>query len=359
METSGCLVNCGGVPVHITFLHPGTAKYFRGCLMQESDCDAVACAGSEELHVQCTGDFLEENRWLVGCQDVPGEILEFHALMLAAGSRLLARRRAVFHGAAFCWRDLAWILTAPSGTGKTTQLVHWIHTQGRDVRTINGDKPILDCSSEGSVYVCSSPWRGKERYGHPHMRVELGGIIFLRQGSTNTIRRMEAEEAVPLLFAEFISSRESAEEIRQQADLLDRVMRTVPVWELVNVGDEESALLTQKAIGEYLQSRQDRKIWHLRQGVTLVTAAGVYLLAADRSAQRACDSVCRINETGALIWNMLQKGAALPAIVSAVQQQYQAADARAVEADVKNFIAALRRKGYITRDVIMPERSLY
>ena len=136
-------------------------------------------------------------------------------------------------------------------------------------------------------------------------------------------------------------------------------MRTVPVWELVNVGDEESALLTQKAIGEYLQSRQDRQIWHLRQGVTLVTAAGVYLLAADRSAQRACDSVCRINETGALIWNMLQKGAALPAIVSAVQQQYQAADARAVEADVKNFIAALRRKGYITRDVIMPERSMY
>lgn len=462
METFGGIVNCGGVPVHYTFLHPETAGYFRGYLDQELHCDsdaftvsveldatavsagAVESAASdvsvgsvesavsassegsasfEELRIQCTEAILigGEYQWLVGYQDVPAEFLEFNVLMLATGSQLLSRQRALFHGAAFSWKNLAWIMTAPSGTGKTTQLVHWLHTQRRDVKTINGDKPVLDCSAEGSVYVCSSPWRGKERYGHPQMREKMGGIIFLRQGSTNVIRRMEAEEAVPLLFAEFIASHDDAEEIRQQADLLDRIMRIVPVWELVNVGDEAAALLTQQVLGEYLQSQMDDKksvpqaqepdveyrqrktdgrnasmsgqeintdnqqsrpdrnslhlqqgvmqpeenlrsrptanTWYLRQGVTLVNVAGVYLLTADRSAQKECDFICRINETGALIWEMLQRGASLPSIVTVVQEQYEAPDAYVVEADVRNFMAALRSKGYITQDVSMPERS--
>ena len=36
----------------------------------------------------------------------------------AAGTALLPFGRAVFHGAAFVWRQKAWIFAAPSGTGK-------------------------------------------------------------------------------------------------------------------------------------------------------------------------------------------------------------------------------------------------
>ena len=122
---------------------------------------------------------------------------------------------------------------------------------------INGDKPLFECRDDSSVWVHSSPWRGKEKLGRPDMHAPLGGILLLEQGDHNEIRRLTPEEAVLPLFVEFVSYPECEDQIRGQAQILRQVLDTVPVWKLVNLGDEASARLTQQTLENYLEDAKD------------------------------------------------------------------------------------------------------
>lgn len=246
MEEGVYFLDCGGYPLRVSFLYPDTPALFGGYLQSGGDPGAGTA-------LRVTPAFLEECRWLVDENEPSLAFREFQTLMLAVGNNLLAQGRALFHGAALLWRERAWILTAPSGTGKTTQLRHWRQILKKDVEVINGDKPLLECRADGTVFVYSSPWRGKERLGRPGPAVPLGGIILLEQGKEDRIESMAPEEAVRPLFVEFISYPETTDQIRQQADILDHILDVVPVWKLINRGDEVSARLTLESLTNYLE----------------------------------------------------------------------------------------------------------
>lgn len=241
-------LDCGGITLRYDFLYPETSRFFGKYL---SECVDMTLSGN--IHV--TTEFMEENRWLVDDSETSQAYLEFQALMLATGNSLLSYNRALFHGVALLWRQHGWIITAPSGTGKTTQYRHWRNLLKQNVRMINGDKPILGSRKDGSVWVYSSPWRGKERFGRPGQCAPLGGIILLERGHQNQIKRLAPEEAVQPLFLEFVSCPETTEQILHQAQFLQHMLDVLPVWKLVNRGDEDSALLTLKTLGNYLEEQ--------------------------------------------------------------------------------------------------------
>ena len=246
MKDHNYFLDCDGLSIRYTFLYRETSSFFDGYLCEGPDDRAG-------IGVCVTKEYMEENRWLVSEDERSAAFLEYQALMLATGNELLLHRRALFHGASFLWNGRAWILTAPSGTGKTTQLRHWRNLLKSGVKVINGDKPLLAVQEDGTVYVCSSPWRGKEKYGIRGLRAPLGGIIMLVQGDHNEIGRLDAADAVVPLFAEFISYPENAQQIRCQAGMLRRMLSTVPVWKLVNLGDEGSAAMTVQALARYME----------------------------------------------------------------------------------------------------------
>lgn len=187
----------------------------------------------------------------------PGEsgddYIEYMELCPRTSDALLSWRRCIFHGTAFRWHDKAWILTAPSGTGKTTQYVLWKLVYGKELEMLNGDKPLLDFSaSDGTVWVRPSPWMGKE--GMRQMKsAPLGGIIYLRQGEQNTIRRLEVRETVWPLYEQFIYSAAGEEQAREVCALEEHLLSRVPVWELVNKGDRDSARLCHDTLLHYLE----------------------------------------------------------------------------------------------------------
>ena len=243
-------LECIGLTVSYSLLYKDTVRYFGHYLI-----DGIKAENVLNIHV--TPEFMQENRWLVDENEESQPFIEFQCLMLATGNALLTHKRALFHGAAFLWRGKAWIITAPSGTGKTTQLKHWRKTLRREIQVINGDKPLLECRDDSSVWVHSSPWRGKEKLGRPDMHAPLGGILLLEQGDHNEIRRLTPEEAVLPLFVEFVSYPECEDQIRGQAQILRQILDTVPVWKLVNLGDEASARLTQQTLKNYLEDAKD------------------------------------------------------------------------------------------------------
>ena len=87
-----------------------------------------------------------------------------------------------------------------------------------------------------------SPWRGKENMGSMRS-APLGGIIMLKQGQENAMRRVEPQEAVAELFMQFLFTRSTPLDVRRVCALEERLLQTVPVWQLVNRGDEASARL--------------------------------------------------------------------------------------------------------------------
>ena len=243
-------LDCGGCIVSVSSMYSDTRRYFAS-YPTETENAAEACMISVDKQ------FMEDNRWLVSEDERSDAFLEFQCLMLAAGNHLLQKSRALFHGVAYIWRDLAWIITAPSGTGKTTQFRHWRRLWRKEIQIINGDKPLLECRKDGSIWVHSSPWMGKENLGSPDLRARLGGIILLEQGDQNRICRLSPAEAVLPFWREFVSLPENTDQILCQADILDRMLSAVPVWKLVNVGNEESAILTRDTLAEYLEERYE------------------------------------------------------------------------------------------------------
>ena len=246
MEKNYCLP-CGSKIIKYHFFYPETEKFFDGYLKNSKDINPV-CS------VSVSPEYMKECRWLIDADEKSVSFLEFQSLMIATANSLLYYGCALFHGAALMWKKGGWIITAPSGTGKTTQLKNWKRLLKSDVKIINGDKPVIESKEDGFFYVCSSPWRGKEKYGIRGISVPLKGIIILERGMENQIIRISPEEAAFPLFEEFVSFPENKEQIQCQAAILKRLLNDVPVWKLINTGDEDSTSMTVTTLEKHLEN---------------------------------------------------------------------------------------------------------
>ena len=173
---------------------------------------------------------------------------EFNLLLGRFSARLLPHDRCAFHGVAVAVGNRAWLITAPSGTGKSTQFLLWKELLGDRVRLICGDKPILEFQPGGEILVHPSPWIGKERWGGG-APAKLAGIVYLEQGPHNTISPMPVSKAVVPLYTQFLYHPADEGELRRVSAMLQKLLEGVPVWKLVNLGDADSARLTHETLG--------------------------------------------------------------------------------------------------------------
>ena len=76
----------------------------------------------------------------------------------------------------------------------------------------------------------------------------LGGLILLEQGRENAISRLSAREAVFPVLRQFVADLDTEEEIRAMCGIAESVLRSVPVWKLVNLGDDASTALLRNTL---------------------------------------------------------------------------------------------------------------
>lgn len=148
----------------------------------------------------------------------------------------LQRDAFFMHGAVIEYQGKGYMFTAMSGTGKTTHIMQWKKAFGdENVTVINGDKPIIRFVG-GKAYAYGTPWNGKEHLGI-NGKVELSGICFLRRGAENSIRRITAEKAIPLLFSQIMITDSS--DLAKQLELVDKLVEKVPLYLLeCNISEE-------------------------------------------------------------------------------------------------------------------------
>lgn len=148
-----------------------------------------------------------------------------------------------FHASAVQLDGKAYLFSAPSGTGKSTHTEKWCRLFGAEI--INDDKPVLR-RVDGKWMVYGTPWSGKHDLSKP-VGIPLGGIAFLQRGEENTIREMPLNEAVPAMICQCLRLVHKGC-MRKQLELIDKLLKEIPVWRLTCRNDDEAAMVSYGAM---------------------------------------------------------------------------------------------------------------
>ena len=155
--------------------------------------------------------------------------LEITALQRKLVQALFAWDTLVFHGSAVAVDGKAYLFTAKSGTGKSTHTRLWREVLGDRAVMVNDDKPFLRLTRE-EVLACGSPWNGKHRLD-TNLSLPLKAICILERGEQNEIRRIPAEETLPMLLQQ--SSRpQDSKLLPKYLELIDGLARKVAFYRL-------------------------------------------------------------------------------------------------------------------------------
>ena len=106
------------------------------------------------------------------------------------------REALTMHGVIVATAGQGYMITAPSGVGKTTRGRLWCeHIPGSEI--VNGDKPLIQLKDEGT-FACGTPWCGKERINSNKI-VPLRAILLLdRIGPAERGGRVSLPDAADL-----------------------------------------------------------------------------------------------------------------------------------------------------------------
>ncbi len=188
-----------------------------------------------DFSVSVFDDELEREREISGGQFSDGFIESVCIYRNIA--RVLPKYDAfVMHCAAIEYDGNAYCFAARSGVGKTTHIGLWKMVFGDSVEIINGDKPIFRFIN-GDIYVCGTPWGGKEGL-HSNRRAPLGAICFIERAEHINIQPIDALSALNKILPQVFIPDDNESKIKT-IDMVAKVLENTPIFNLqCNVSDE-------------------------------------------------------------------------------------------------------------------------
>lgn len=168
-------------------------------------------------------------------------------------AQLLHKDGFYLHSSAVELDGRAYLFSGKSGVGKSTHTRLWQQLFGDRVHIFNDDKPALRCI-DGKWYAYGTPWCGKDGINQ-NMKVPLAGICFLKQAPHNKIRRLSAVEAIPMVTAQTIYRFKNGEMLELLLTHLDKLLRTVPIYELENRPENEAAVMSYEAMSGNIKEK--------------------------------------------------------------------------------------------------------
>ena len=135
----------------------------------------------------------------------------------------------MLHSSAVAVDNKAYLFSALSGTGKSTHTQQWVKLFGERACIINDDKPAI-MVEDGGIFACGTPWSGKSDM-NMNVKVPLQGICVLERSAENFIRPLDQGTAVFKILNQTMRS-DSPEKMNKLLDLLDMVIKRVPVWRM-------------------------------------------------------------------------------------------------------------------------------
>ena len=176
------------------------------------------------------------------------DYLETLAVYRKISENLLDYDTILMHGAVIAYKNIAYMFTAVSGTGKTTHIRKWIENL-EDANVVNGDKPLIVIRSNEAI-ACGTPWQGKEGLGLNCM-VPLKVIVLMERGENNHIEEISFEKALAFLIRQTNMS-EDSQNIKKTLMLVAKLKGRVKFYKYVfNNMKDDAFEVAYKGIVEY------------------------------------------------------------------------------------------------------------
>ena len=173
------------------------------------------------------------------------EYLECAAVYRKIADKITEYDGAVFHGAVLDIDGGAYIIAARSGVGKTTHIRLWLERFGDKASVLNGDKPIIRVI-DGALYVCGTPYNGKEGYGK-RANLPLRAIAFLERGENNSYSKITSSDAIVRFMSQIYINGDSPLAVARTLKLANRILTDTPLYEFRCNKDISAAEMAKEA----------------------------------------------------------------------------------------------------------------
>lgn len=160
-------------------------------------------------------------------------------------ARLVNFNGLMLHASAVEYKGLAYLFSGPSGIGKSTA-ANIFCGEYSGARIFNDDKPALRFV-DGAWYAYGTPWCGKAGI-NINTRVRIGGIIFLRRGEKNEIKKLPVPMAVAAIMSQTIKGGIPKEKMDMLAETIGRLVSGVPIFEQIKLPDTAAAKQVYSAV---------------------------------------------------------------------------------------------------------------
>lgn len=137
------------------------------------------------------------------------------------------------------------MLSAPSGTGKTTHSELW--KREFDAHIINGDYAFLEPTDDNGLIFHGTEFSGSSPY-HDMGDWHVDDIVFVSQSPVNKVRRLTGREAYIHMLENAFVPRWDKEKTEKVLDLIEKTLGQVKVWLLECNMDPEAAHVLRDAI---------------------------------------------------------------------------------------------------------------
>ena len=190
------LVKIAGVIIEIHAIHKLVYYYCREYWITNESPDFIVSITEKEVEeerILCYSSYtttdLKSNQYLYGR-------IELMLVLRKIADRFLEYDIVLVHGTVVYDGQRGILLSAPSGTGKTTRAKR-LMAEKPGIEIINGDKPFLKII-EGQTIAYGTPWCGKEFYNKNQV-VPINTILLLERSENTFLEEVSFTEALPFL----------------------------------------------------------------------------------------------------------------------------------------------------------------
>ena len=170
-----------------------------------------------------------------------------NCMMMAFAFATATMDTVLIHSSVIRCDGKGYLMTAPSGTGKSTHTHLWYTTiPGCDL--MNDDNPIVRII-DNKPFVFGSPWSGKTPC-YRNIQAPIGGIVRIKQRPKNTIRRLGAVEAFTTLLPACSNMKWDARIYNGICDSITKFIQTCGIWELGCLPNSEAAILCHDTVSQ-------------------------------------------------------------------------------------------------------------
>jgi len=227
--------DCGGCNHGVYLLEDGSYQYEVGdvkgeiCSRMQSNPDFTYC------QVALTAESFSQRNYGLN-----------NAIMMAYAFCYATQGTLLFHASVIRKDGYGYLMTAPSGTGKSTHTHLW-YKNIPDCDLMNDDNPVVRVLENGETIIYGSPWSGKTPC-YRNIQAPIGAFVRIQQRPKNEIRRMSNIEAFTTLLPAVSSMKWDKRIYKGICETVSALISKVGIYELGCLPDAEAALLCYETV---------------------------------------------------------------------------------------------------------------